>query len=259
MDVLDTLINTLVAEQPQYNAISIPSDLAGKKRLYRSLQNVRPPLPIDADFLQNQDRYLHDVLIEKGIVRVEALEEIQPHLYLWQGDITRLNADAIVNAANSAMLGCFVPGHDCIDNVIHTSAGVQLRLACQELMQKQGHEEPTGTAKMTPAFNLPSRYVLHTVGPIINDRPTKTQCEQLANCYRSCFELADKQGLNSIAFCCISTGVFHFPNDMAADIAVQTVQDCLRTATSIDKVIFNVFKDLDHGIYKQLLSADAPA
>lgn len=256
MNVLDALIKSLLSEQPQYQNLAIPRDLEGKKRLYRSLQNVRPPLPVSDAFLQNQDRYLQDERVEKGVVPIESLEEMQPHLYLWQGDITRLHADAIVNAANSAMLGCFVPGHDCIDNVIHTNAGVQLRLACHELMLEQGHEEPTGSAKMTPAYNLPSRYVLHTVGPIIQDTPTKAQCEQLTSCYRSCFQLAGEHGLKSIAFCCISTGVFHFPNELAAEIAIDTVRDCLQTATSIDQVIFNVFKDQDYDIYQRLLSAD---
>jgi O-acetyl-ADP-ribose deacetylase (regulator of RNase III) len=259
MNVLDTLINKLLAEQPQYGDISIPGDMEDKKRLFRSLVNVRPPMPVDDDFLHMQDNHLHSELAEKGFVRVEQLKEIQPCLYLWQGDITRLNADAIVNAANSAMLGCFVPCHGCIDNAIHSFAGVQLRLKCHELMQEQEQEEPTGTAKITPAYNLPSRYVLHTVGPIIQGRPTRAQCEQLANCYRSCFELADNHTLKSIAFCCISTGEFHFPNRMAAEIAIQTVRDCLQTAKSIDRVIFNVYKEEDYAIYRRLLTVDNKA
>lgn len=252
MNVLDTLIKKLLTEQTQYRDISIPGDLEGRKRLFRSLVNVRPPLPIDDDFLHMQDIYLQGELAERGIVEVNKLEETQPRIYLWQGDITLLNADAIVNAGNSAMLGCFVPCHGCIDNVIHSFAGMQLRLKCHELMQEQGHEESTGTAKITPAYNLPSRYILQTVGPVIQGRPTTAQCEQLANCYRSCFELADKHDLKSIAFCCISTGEFHFPNQQAAEIAVKTVHDCLQTANSINKVIFNVFKKEDYKIYANL-------
>ena len=176
-------------------------------------------------------------------------------LYLWQGDITTLQCDAIVNAANSGMTGCYVPGHRCIDNCIHTFAGVQLRSACARLMAKQGHEEPTGQAKLTPAFNLPCRYVLHTVGPIVTGRVTARDRALLASCYRACLTKAAEAGLESIAFCCISTGVFCFPNEDAAEIAVQTVKEFLQTPTTIKKVIFNVFKDLDKEIYTRLLTA----
>ena len=172
------------------------------------------------------------------------------------GDITRIEADAIVNAANSGMTGCYCPNHGCIDNAIHTYAGVQLRLACAEIMDRQRHPEPTGQAKITAAFNLPCRYVLHTVGPIINRRVTKEDKELLASCYRSCLELAAENGLESVAFCCISTGEFHFPNQLAAEIAVQTVKEFLQTPTSIKKVIFNVFKDMDKKIYERLLRTD---
>ena len=192
----------------------------------------------------------------KGVADIAELTPVQPGLYLWQGDITTLRCDAIVNAANSGMTGCYVPNHRCIDNAIHTFAGVELRLACEELMEQQGYPEPTGRAKITPAFNLPCKYVLHTVGPIIDGRVTRQDRELLASCYRSCLELAAENGLESVAFCCISTGEFHFPNEQAAEIAVETVNQFMNTKTSVEKVIFNVFKDLDREIYARLLNAD---
>lgn len=201
-----------------------------------------------------QDAYLQGETAAKVITDIADLTPIQPGLYLWQGDITTLKCDAIVNAANSGMTGCYIPNHRCIDNAIHTFAGVELRLACAELMQ-QGYPEPTGRAKITPAFNLPCKYVLHTVGPIIDGRVTKADKELLASCYRSCLELAAENGLESVAFCCISTGEFHFPNEQAAQIAVETVKEFLKTQTSVKKVIFNVFKDLDKAIYEKLLGA----
>ncbi|MFQ9892692.1 MAG: protein-ADP-ribose hydrolase [Emergencia sp.] len=174
-------------------------------------------------------------------------------LILWRGDITILKVDAIVNAANSALRGCFVPCHSCVDNIIHSVSGIQLRLACDELMNEQGYDEPTGKAKITPAFNLPCRYVLHTVGPIVSGQLTENHCRQLADCYRSCLELAAESKLKSIAFCCISTGEFHFPQKRAAEIAVKTVIDFLNTDDSIEKVVFNVFKQEDDEIYRNLL------
>lgn len=203
-----------------------------------------------------QDAYLHGENAARGITDVADLTPIRPGLYLWQGDITTLKCDAIVNAANPGMTGCYIPNHRCIDNAIHTFAGVELRLACAERMEQQGCPEPTGQAKITPAFNLPCRYVLHTVGPIISGRVTKEDKELLASCYRSCLELAAAENkLESVAFCCISTGEFHFPNELAAEIAVQTVKDFLKTQTSVKKVIFNVFKALDKAIYEKLLGA----
>ena len=216
--------------------------------------NVRAPMPIGTDFLTVQDEYLQAETARKGITDASNLSPIQPGLYLWQGDITTLKCDAIVNAANSGMTGCYCPNHRCIDNAIHTFAGVELRLACDEIMQQQGHPEPTGQAKITPAFNLPCKYVLHTVGPIIQGQVTEADKAALASCYRSCLELAAAHGLESVAFCCISTGEFHFPNELAAEIAVGTVKEFLAQQTSVRKVIFNVFKDLDKDIYRQLLS-----
>ena len=253
------LIQALLKEQPQYRDISIPADANSQRQLLRGLMNTRVPQRSETEFLQVQDEYLRGETAAKGITDVADLSPIQPGLYLWQGDITTLKCDAIVNAANSGMTGCYIPNHRCIDNAIHTYAGVELRLACEEMMEQQGYPEPTGQAKITPAFNLSCRYVLHTVGPIINGRVTKEDKELLASCYRSCLELAAENGLESVAFCCISTGEFHFPNDLAAEIAVQTVKEFLKKQTSVKKVIFNVFKDLDKTIYEKLLRADGTA
>ena len=248
------LIQSLLAEHPSCRKQEIPADSGRQKILLRGLMNVRTPKPIGADFLAVQDEYLQAETVQKGITDVGNLSPIQPGLYLWQGDITTLKCDAIVNAANSGMTGCYCPNHRCIDNAIHTFAGVELRLACEEIMQRQGHPEPTGQAKITPAFNLPCNYVLHTVGPIIQGQVTEADEAALASCYRSCLSLAAEHGLESVAFCCISTGEFHFPNELAAEIAVKTVKEFLAQQTSVRKVIFNVFKDLDEAIYRQLLS-----
>ena len=250
------LIQSLLNERPSCQRRIIPADSERQKILLRGLMNVRSPQPIDAAFLQVQDNYLQQETTAKGVTDLADLSPLQPGLYLWQGDITTLRCDAIVNAANSGMTGCYIPNHRCIDNAIHTYAGVELRLACKEMMEQQGYPEPTGQAKITPAFNLPCRYVLHTVGPIINGRVTKGDEELLASCYRSCLELAAENALESVAFCCISTGEFHFPNELAAKIAVATVKEFLKKQTSIKKVIFNVFKDLDKTIYEELLRAD---
>ena len=247
------LIQSLLKERPEYRDLSIPSESDSQRQLLRGLMNIRAPQRTDAEFLKTQDAYLQGETAAKGITDIAGLTPIQPGLYLWQGDITTLKCDAIVNAANSGMTGCYIPNHRCIDNAIHTYAGVELRLACAELMEQQGHPEPTGQAKITPAFNLPCRYVLHTVGPIIDGRVTKEDKELLASCYRSCLELAAENGLESVAFCCISTGEFHFPNDLAAEIAVRTVKEFLKKQTSVKKVIFNVFKDLDKAIYEKQL------
>ena len=203
-----------------------------------------------------QDEYLRQEIEDAGITRLADLEAVCGDLFLWQGDITRLECGAIVNAANSGMTGCYVPCHACIDNCIHTFAGIQLRLDCAELMERQGHEEPTGQAKITRAYNLPCDYVLHTVGPIIEGPVTAEEERLLASCYRSCLKLAEENGVDSIAFCCISTGVFHFPNQRAAEIVVRTVQEYKAETGSKMKVIFSVFKDLDLEIYRRLLTKD---
>ena len=247
------LIRVLLKEHPEYQELRIPADTDAQRQLLRGLLNIREPRRIGTDFLQIQDEYLQGETAAKSITDVANLTPLQPGLYLWQGDITTLQCDAIVNAANSGMTGCYCPNHGCIDNAIHTYAGVQLRLACAELMEQQGYPEPTGQAKITPAFDLPCRYVLHTVGPIVSGRVTAQDKELLASCYRSCLEMAAEKGLESVAFCCISTGEFRFPNEQAAEIAVQTVKAFLKKQTSVKKVIFNVFKDMDKKIYERLL------
>ena len=252
-DRLNYLIRYLLQEKEEYQEISVPTELADQKRLLRSLMNVRLPAPVHSEFLKIQDEYLQEEAAARGITRIETLSSVSEGIYLWQGDITTLNCDAIVNAANSQMLGCFIPCHGCIDNAIHSAAGIQLRLECAQIMAQQRTEEPTGKAKITKSYNLPCRYVLHTVGPIIHGTVTSEDRRLLAGCYRSCLELAAAHDLKSIAFCCISTGEFHFPNKLAAEIAVQTVRDFQKDSQNHMEVIFNVFKDSDYEIYKRLL------
>lgn len=247
------LITELLKERPEYTDISVPKDEFEQKKLLRALFNVRLPLPIDKKILSVQDEYLQEEIAQKGITSIDDLEPIKPDIYLWQGDITTLKCDAIVNAANSQMLGCFCPNHGCIDNAIHTFSGVQLRLKCAEIMKSQGKDEETGKAIITPAYNLPCKYILHTVGPIVTGKLTEKDCECLRSCYRSCLVLADEYKLNSVAFCCISTGEFHFPNDKAAGTAIETVSEYKRLTNSKIKVIFNVFKNSDYEIYREYL------
>lgn len=253
------LLRELLKEQPRYQSIQIPADEQEQKHLLRSLFNVRMPDPVSGDFLKIQDEYLQEETARKGITDITDLTPIQDNLYLWQGDITTIRCGAIVNAANSQMLGCFWPCHGCIDNAIHTYAGVQLRAACAALMKKQGQEEETGKVKITPAFNLPCDYVLHIVGPIVSGPLQEKDKKLLASCYRSCLELADSQGIRSIAFCCISTGEFHFPHDAAAEIAVATVKNYLRQKHSEMEVLFNVFKDEDYELYRKILEPNGTA
>lgn len=250
---LSFLIRFLLAEDPAYAGMPMPGTLSEQRRLLRGLLNVRPPKPVSAEFLEIQDAYLQERLKERGITPVTDITPMRPGLSVWQGDITTLAADAIVNAANSQMLGCFAPCHGCIDNAIHTYAGVQLRLECAEIMRRQGHAEETGQAKLTKAYNLPCRYVLHTVGPVVHGAVTKRDRALLESCYRSCLDLALENGLRSVAFCCISTGEFHFPNEDAARIAVRTVQSYRAQHPDAPEVIFNVFQDKDDAIYRQLL------
>ena len=250
---IDYLLRYLLAERKEYADIHVPDGMEEKRRLLRSLMNVRPPVSASAEFLAVQDAYLQERLAERGVTRIQDLTPVRPGMYLWQGDITSLDVDAIVNAANSGMLGCFVPGHGCIDNAIHTWAGVQLRLECAGIMRRQGREEETGKAKITKGYNLPCRYVLHTVGPIIYGAVKKKDRALLAGCYRSCLELAAGHGLHSVAFCCISTGEFHFPAQLAAEIAIGTVRKWRQQNSDKIEVIFNVFKDSDYEIYQRLL------
>ncbi len=255
MNRLDYLIEYLLKEDPRYSEMQIPEDLQGKRDLFRALRNVRWPKPVSEEFLRLQDEELRAQLQEKGVV-----ELLNVPMQIWQGDITRLKVDAIVNAANSQMLGCFHPLHKCIDNAIHSAAGVQLREECYQMMLQQCHEEPTGQAKITKSYNLPCKYVIHTVGPIIpTGIPTPLQKEQLASCYRSIMQLADENHLESIAFCCISTGEFRFPNQLAAEIAVQTVKNYLteHPDCSVKQVVFNVFKDVDKRIYEGTLTNES--
>lgn len=260
---VDRLIRLLIEENPSYGVIQEPVNYEEKRRLLRSLMNVRWPGEASEEYLRLQDELLGEEAKEKGIVRPEELPVVSEEypcedlrnpdrIVLWRGDITRLAADAIVNAANSQLLGCFVPCHGCIDNAIHSAAGIQLRNECARLMDQQGREEATGRAKITGGYNLPARHVIHTVGPIVGTRVTKQQEEELRDCYRSCMKLADQEGLSSIAFCCISTGEFHFPNKLAAQIALDTI-DRMLTASGLEKVIINVFKEEDLHIYQKLL------
>ena len=250
---LDFLLCRLLAEREEYADIQRPRSLAEKRRLLRSLLNVRPPVEAGEEFLAVQDAYLREETRRKGVTPLESLTPVRPGLYLWQGDITTLAVDAIVNAANSAMLGCFVPCHGCIDNAIHTAAGFQLRRECARMMALRPGEEPPGRAEITNAYNLPCRYVLHTVGPIVHGAVTDGDRALLASCYRSCLELAAAHRCRSVAFCCISTGEFHFPHEEAARIAVQTVEDYQARCPDTIEVIFNVFKDIDKQIYQRLL------
>lgn len=245
------LIEYLLSERNE--SAAIPNDTEAQKRLFRALVNVRMPKSASREFLKIQGEYLREELLLKGITDIAELNPIMPDIYLWKGDITTLKCDAIVNAANSRMLGCFYPNHKCIDNAIHTFAGVELRKSCYNIMNLQGGEEPVGRAKITPGYNLPCRYIIHTVGPMVFGALDEKYEKQLSDCYRSCLALADKNFLESVAFCCISTGEFNFPNERAANIAVQTVGEYRRETKSKIKVIFNVFKEYDHEIYKKLL------
>ena len=255
------LIRLLKEENPGYAVIEIPDGPEERRRLLRSLMNVRWPGEASPEYLGLQDELLQEEAREKGIVQLEeipAVWETFPEaelrngdrIALWQGDITRLAADAIVNAANSQLLGCFVPCHGCIDNAIHSAAGIQLRNECARIMEEEGREEKTGQARITAGYNLPARHVIHTVGPVVGQQVTDRQKEELRSCYQSCLKLADQEGLSTIAFCCISTGEFHFPNKLAAQIALDTIDRCL-SWMRLSKVIINVFKDEDLHIYKK--------
>lgn len=261
---VDGLIRYLKNENESYKALQEPVDYTRKRRMLRSLMNVRWPGEASEEFMKAQDELLAEEAREKGVVMCEDIPVIadeypctgiknDSRLSLWRGDITRLGVDAIVNAANSQLLGCFVPCHGCIDNAIHSAAGIQLRKECAEIMNAQGYDEPTGKAKITKGYNLPAKHVLHTVGPIVGTVVTKKHQEELKSCYLNCLKLADKEGLKSVAFCCISTGEFHFPNKLAAQIAVETVDRYL-SGSKLERVIFNVFKEEDFNIYKKLFN-----
>ena len=250
------LIQMLLSEQPgRYRGLTVPTGEDMQRRLLRALLNLREPVPAAPELLRAQDEYLLNELSQRSVTDADALEELRPGICLWRGDITTLRCDAIVNAANSALLGCFCPNHGCIDNAIHTYAGIQLRLACKAIMDAQGHEEPAGAAKLTLAYNLPCRYVLHTVGPIVREQVTEKDERLLASCYRACLDLAAEHALRSVAFCCISTGEFHFPHELAAQIAIRSVSSHEAVRQGRIRVIFNVFKEQDEVLYKRLLGA----
>lgn len=250
-DKLLYLIKYLLSENPRYANIQIPDDKDAQFNLYRSLVNIRRASDADETFLKTEDAFLQELIKSKGITDICDLVPVKENIYLWQGDITLLRCEAIVNAANSGMTGCYQPCHNCIDNCIHTFAGTRLRGKCNQIMLAQGHDEPTGKAKITPAYNLPCDYIIHTVGPIVCGKLTKEHCDLLESSYRVCLELAYEKNIKSIAFCCISTGVFGFPQKEAAQIATEVV---IRFCSEHDiKVIFNVFKDSDREIYEELL------
>ncbi len=254
-DRLEWLLEWLLAELPAQDRPDKPETYAERRALYRALVNIRPPRAVSAAFLATQDAFLQEEARRKGIVAPDAIPPCatDSRLSVWRGDITRLAVDAIVNAANSAMLGCFVPGHHCIDNAIHTAAGVQLREECHVLMSRQGCPEEPGQAKVTRGYNLPARSVMHTVGPQVTGLPTKTQQAQLAACYKACLEAAARHGLKTVAFCCISTGIFAFPQQLAARIATSTVRGWLAGQTGVERVIFTVFTANDQLHYTALL------
>lgn len=258
---IDYLINTLCSESDRY--MGLAAEGVDKRKILRSLMNVRMPGNLSEDILRVQDEYLREETASKGIVSIDEIPTVKEEfgskiryadrISVWKGDITRVAADAIVNAANSQMLGCFVPCHGCVDNAIHSAAGMQLREECFRMMMEQGFEEPTGRAKITSGFQLPCRFVIHTVGPIVRGILTKEDCLALESCYRSCMESAEEKRLNSIVFCCISTGEFHFPNQKAAGIALDTVSSFFGKGSSIERVVFSVFKQTDWDIYKKLV------
>ena len=258
---LDYLVEEFKADSGEYRDLQTPADTEGKRRILRSLMNIRMPRELSEEVLAVQNEYLSGRAEEKGIVQLSDIPIMEEGLSIWQGDITRLKVDAIVNAANSQMLGCFVPMHTCIDNCIHTFAGVQLRAECNRQMNQlrtrygRDYEQPTAVPMLTDAYNLPAKKVIHIVGPIVQGRLTLVLEKDLADCYRNVLDMCLENGLKSVAFCCISTGVFHFPNRKAAEIAVSTVKDWLAAhPETMERVIFNVFKDEDRTYYEELLS-----
>ena len=246
-------LNAYLLNLLQVDASDVPEDFAAQRKLFRALMNICPPCELDENFLQLQDELLSAEVRERGIVKLSDIPNVDEHIKLWRGDITRLEVDAIVNAANEKLLGCFVPLHGCIDNAIHSAAGLQLRNACNRIMTTQGHDEPTGSAKITPAFNLPSKFVLHTVGPIIplERQPNAAEENLLTACYESCLTLAAEKNLRSVALCCISTGEVHVPPRRAAVLAVQAVKKFL--STNALEIVFNVFTERDEKIYRDVV------
>ena len=257
---LNYLIEVLKNETVQYKNLKIPESIDDKKVLLRSLMNVRQPKKISKEFLKVQDEYLTERNKEKGIVYLKDIKTVpsSKKISIWQGDITRLSCDAIVNAANSRMLGCFAPMHTCIDNCIHTFAGIQLRNECNEIMNKfrnkygDDYEQPTSVPIITEGYNLPTKKVIHVAGPIVIGSLEQQDIEDLQNCYKNILNMCLGNNLKSVAFCCISTGEFCFPNEKAAEIAVETVKIWLEE-NKMDRIIFNVFKDKDKKLYEEFL------
>ncbi len=257
---LEYLVEAFKAESDQYKDLQTPEDTEGRRQLLRSLMNIRMPGKMDDSVLAVQDEYLQERIREKGIVTLEDIPVKEGVISVWQGDITRLAVDAIVNAANSQMLGCFIPMHTCIDNCIHTFAGIQLRAECNRQMNRmrmkygQNYEQPTAVPMLTDAYNLPAKKVIHIVGPVVNGKLTPALEQELADCYTNTLDLcAERNGLRSVAFCCISTGVFHFPPERAAQITAKTVRKWLADHDgALERVIFNVFRDQDRDIYEHL-------
>ena len=265
MENIDALIEYLINDNPRYHVSEEPETFEDKFRIYRSLVNIRNPNPVDDDYVEMENEMLQELLLKKEITSFEDIETIEVRypdsnlkhkdiLALWQGDICALEIDTIVNAANSQGLGCFIPCHDCIDNKIHTNAGVKLRLECYQEMQKYDYTLPSGTCLFTDAYNLPSKHVIHTVGPVVTGHLTDRKRDDLAKCYRNCLEICIEHGIRSIAFCSISTGVFRFPKDEACRIAVTTVEEVLdENPDAFDKVVFNVFSDEQLAIYEDFI------
>ena len=249
------LIRQLLNERKDAAGVEIPEDEQEQKDLLRGLMNIRMPDPIDDEFLKIQDEYLTEENLSEGVVKIEDLTPIKAddRIYTWQGDMSRLAVDAVTLPANSGFSGCYVYLHNCLDNILGSKAGIELRLLTNDIITKQGYPEPTGQAKITPGFNLPSKYIIHTVGPIVQGHLTKENERMLASCYRSILELADQNDIKTLALCCISTGVFMFPNQRAAEIAVETVRKYLEETGCQIKVISNVFKDIDLMFYKYYL------
>ncbi len=258
---LDRLVEAFIADSDDYKNLTVPNDTPGKRQLLRSLMNIRMPKSLPEDILDVQNEYLAERSKEKGIVRLSDIPVICDGLSLWQGDITRLAVDAIVNAANAQMLGCFIPMHACIDNCIHTYAGVQLRAECARQMSRLRHihgnnyEQPTAVPMLTDAYNLPARKVIHIVGPVVRHQLTPELEQALSDCYEHVLDMCRENGLSTVAFCCISTGVFHFPGRKAARIAVNAVRRWMAAHPGgVERVIFNVFKNEDKMFYEEFLS-----
>lgn len=267
---LDYLVEKFKENSVRYRNLDAGNSYDEKRKILRSLMNIRMPGKIDEDIVKVQDEFLREEAREKGIVKLSDIMTVKEQygsnhpfadkISIWQGDITRLEVGAVVNAANSQMLGCFIPCHGCIDNAIHSSAGIELREECSRQMESKRlvygpeYEEPTGQAMLTPAYNLPAEYVIHTVGPVVTFRLTEGLKQDLRNCYKNVLKCCVENNIKSVAFCCISTGEFHFPNDKGAKIAVEEVTCFLKEhGDEFERIIFNVFKDIDKSLYEELV------